>query len=390
MGSPSAELADDAVSAFAHAARALQRMRDDGLDGIRSLAVGELAGACAAASAAWRGLPNGRLTDLMGAAADVASRDRWVRSERWVICVAIADSVRRLADLALGHEPYTTAPPIARVRNTGVTVARLAAQQPPSPEVLAVLDAAIPVATLPRGLRGSRVAAESAIALDAELRGLHHPRLFEGLCVLRVAETAAAYCAAGASAAVGDGVAWRQAASRWRYARSLLRSFGDGTRGRPEPTNVLLWAVRLDQGLRAEFGPAADLDPEALRARDDLDVVAQQLGVVATRLSAIATHLEAAGRQWGSGRALVVRANEVQFREGRLEEVLQRRMVMADTGDLLPVMTAIRKAGLQSVQLAAELNRGAAARVHISAGHMAYSAVAARGAGLRTNCRVAR
>ena len=103
MGSPGAELADDAVSALAHAARALQCMREDGLDGTRSLAVGELARACAAASAAWRGTATGRLTNLMGAAADVASRDRWVRSERWVICVAIADSVRRLADLARMH-----------------------------------------------------------------------------------------------------------------------------------------------------------------------------------------------------------------------------------------------------------------------------------------------
>jgi hypothetical protein len=307
-----------------------------------------------------------------------------------VICVAIADSVRRLADLALRHEPYTTVPPIARVRNTSVTVARLAAQQPPSPLVLAVVDAAVPVARLPRGLRGSRVAAESAIALDTELRRTRHPRLFEGLCVLRVAETTAEYCAAGASAAVGDGVAWREAAARWRYARGLLRSFDDGTRGRPEPTNILLWAVRLDEGLRAEFGPAADLDPQALRARDDLDVVAQQLGVVAARLPAIATHLAAASQLWGSEGALIVRADEVQFREGRLEEVLRRRTVVADTADLLPVIMAIRKAGLQSAQLAAELNRGPAARVRVSAAHMTYCAVAARGAGQHANRRVAR
>jgi hypothetical protein len=148
--------------------------------------------------------------------------------------------------------------------------------------------------------------------------------------------------------------------------------------------------VRLDQGLRAEFGPVADLDPDGLRAPDDLDVVAQQLGAVAARLPAIATHLEAAGRLWGGEGALVVRADAVHFREGRLEEVLQRRMVMADTGHLLPVMTAIRQAGLQSAQLAAELNRDAIARARVPAGHMAYSAVAARRVGVHANRRVAR
>lgn len=54
MESPGQELADDAVCALRHAARALHRVRDDGLARVQSLAVGELADACGVASAAWR------------------------------------------------------------------------------------------------------------------------------------------------------------------------------------------------------------------------------------------------------------------------------------------------------------------------------------------------
>ena len=362
----SRDIADDAVLSLGEASRALERLRIDGLDrevgGVRELAVRELEIACRAAGAAWRGLPSARCGDLMAIAADLVGRRRATsrRDERWAAALAIADAARRLARRAQGHAPYAGAPQLTRVHHTSVTVARLGAQQPPSVQGRAVLDRPLPVAGLPAGLRGSRVATESCVALVHELdhrEDRNCPlRLCEALAVMRVAEEAAQYVIDQASQAQPDRAAgpWQSAPAAWQASREALKPFDDGTRRRPEDTAVVLWALRLHEGLKAEFGPDRATGPLGERGSD---AAAPALQVIANHLPQLAESLTRVTRHWAQRGSLTTRATAVQFREDRIGAWLHQDAVSADAKDLHTATRSLRSAWLLSVDLAAELSR---------------------------------
>ena len=359
------ETADDAALSLGEAARALERLRIDGLDrevgGVRELAVREVEIACRAAGAAWRGLPSARFGDLMAIAADLAGRRRAAvsRDERWAAAIAIADAARRLARHAQSHQPYAGAPQLTRVHHTSVTVARLGAQQPPSVQGRAVLDRAVPVGGLPAGLRGSRVATESCLALVHELdhrEARNCPlRLCEVLVVMRVAEEAARYAIDSSSPVHPDRAAgpWRSAPVAWRASREALKPFDDGTRRRPENTAVVLWAVRLHEGLKAEFRPDRVTHSLGERGSD----AATALQVIANHLPQLAEDLTRATRHWARSGSLTTRATAVRFRADRVDAWLRQDAVRADAEDLHAVARSLRSAWLLSVDLAAELSR---------------------------------
>jgi hypothetical protein len=382
---------DDAVAALAHLGRGLTRLVNDGLrhdgEGSEALAVAELATACHAASRAWTGLPHARVSDLTGAAADVVGRIRGELggNERWAAAIELSVTARRCARFAEAHAPYAGVPQLARVRRLASAVEQLAAAHPPEPGRVAALDRLIPIAGLPAGLPGSRIAAESsAVVADQLRRRSEDPsrppvRLVDVLAVLLAAESTAHY--ATSIAATYDHQTLERDEARtadgWRAVRHALDPFDDGTRHHPGPVSTLiLWAVRQHEGLRREFAPATATTTADPTSGPHAPRVLTDLRLAVNPLPSIAASLHRVVGRWARRGDLTARANDLDPTDQRVAAILAGRTVTVDAVDLTDGLDALRTARLLSTALAARLDTvagtiGEHLQAHLAASHTA-------------------
>lgn len=369
---------EDAVGALGHAGWALHRLAGDGLDtqvgSPRERMVQQLAAACHAVAGLWPPAAGGQLTDLMGAAADIAGRARSLmgRSERWGITTEFAAAADHCAEWAHQLVPLAAVVELADVRRAAAAIERAAQANPPAPQAGAILDRLVPVSQLPPGLTGSQVAAEASAALvtaiaRADDRGGLTLREFRA--VLATAEIGSRYVAAVAAALPGGGDGpqpGRNTAVAWQVAGHSAAVFEDGawTR-RTERTDVVAWAGRLPEALSHDLGPASGVDAATLSGRPDLPQILVDLQQIANQTPLIADQLTSTARRWAAEGTLRGYAADLprmeNFPEQLIGQVLAGQRIMAAGAHLDPMITAISRAGSLSTALADELNRTATA-----------------------------
>lgn len=380
--------ADDAVIALGHLGRAIARLADDGLGHdakpAQTMAVAELGSACRASAKAWTGLTSARLTDLAGAAADVLDRLRteFGGNERWAAAIELSVTARRCASFAEGHTPYTGVPPLARTRRLAVAVEQLGAAHPPAAHRQAALDRLVPVAGLPAGLPGSRIAAESAAVVADQLRrSVDDPtrapvRLVEALAVLLAAESTAQYATEVAEALDANALGRNEAqtAAAWRAARRALDRFDDGTRHHPGHVSpLILWAVRQHEGLRHDLGRKAGRAIDDMRGQADLGRMLTDVRLAVNQLPSLAASLQRGLGQWVRSGALTARATDLEIRDDRLPAILAGRAITVQGVDLTDVLDSLRSARLLSTGLAARLDTLASEAAEHPQPHLAAS-----------------
>ena len=367
---------EDAVGALAHAGRGLHRLAIDGLDthvsSPRERMLDQLAAACDVTAGLWPPT-GGPLTDLMGAAADIAGRARPLmgRAERWGVAVEFAATADHCAQLARRLVPRAAVAELGQVHQLAAAVERTAQANPPQPAG-ATLDRLVPVSHLPPGLTGSQVAAEASAALvtaiaRADDRGGLTLREFRA--VLATAEIGSRYVAAVAAALPGGGDGpqpGRNTAVAWQVAGHSAAVFEDGawTR-RTERTDVVAWAGRLPDALSHDLGPASGVDAATLSGRPDLPQILVDLQQIANQTPLIADQLTSTARRWAAEGTLRGYAADLprmeNFPEQLIGQVLAGQRIMAAGAHLDPMITAISRAGSLSTALADELNRTATA-----------------------------
>lgn len=341
---------EDAVGALAHAGRGLHRLAIDGLDthvsSPRERMLDQLAAACDVTAGLWPPT-GGPLTDLMGAAADIAGRARPLmgRAERWGLAVEFAATADHCAQLARRLVPRAAVAELGQVHQLAAAVERTAQANPPQPAG-ATLDRLVPVSHLPPGLTGSQVAAEASAALVTAIDcagdrgGL---TLRELRAVVAAAELSSRYLAAVAAALPGgdDGQPWRSAAVAWQVAGHAAAVFEDGHRiNRPAHSDVVAWASRIPDALSHELGPATGIDPPTLNGRPDLPRLLNDLQQVANQTPLIADQLTSVTRRWAAEGQLHAYATDLphmdDMPEDRVRQVVAGHRVMAFGVDLAP------------------------------------------------------
>lgn len=365
-GTPSPTI-EDTVGALGHAGRALRRLAGDGLDAgasRRGLLVEHLGASCQAVAALWPAT-GGPLTDLMGAAADLAGRERprVGRAERRAVCAEFAAAADRCAQLAQRLVPQATVYEFGEVRRLAAAVERDAQANPPGLAAGAVLDRLIPVTRVPVGLTGAQVAAEAAATLVAAIDRADRQgglALREFRAVTAAGELSTRSIAAVAAALPGgdNGQPWRSAAIGWQVAGRATYLFEDGHRApRTEVTN---WANLIADALQRDLGTAAGIDGASLRARGDLPELVTAVRQVANQVPVLADQLAAATLRWAEEGRFSASARDLpqmeDMPEQRVRDVIAGHRVIASGEDLDPLTRSVTRAGSLSTALADALN----------------------------------
>jgi len=367
----------DAAGALDHASRALQRLADGGLGaelgGPHEMLAKELSAACrAAGTLTWRHT-GGELTDLMGAAADLAVTDALElgRGQRWAITVefaAAADHCAALAQRGLRYKAFD----FGEVRRLAKSIERAAQLDPPTPLARAALDRLVPQSELAPAWTGTHVAAEASASL---LSSIEHaePRggltLREMKAVTMAAETISGYAAAAVTGLTDDGHGqpWRAAPVAWQVVRNTTGIFDDGRWSSPtDPKDIIAAADLIQAALRYDLGPASTMGRESLAARVDLPLLVTELQQTANQTPLIAAQLHSVARRWAGDGSLHAPAADLppmdKMPVARIQKVLTQQRIRATGKDLEPMVRAIARAGALSNGLAAALNEIPASR----------------------------
>ena len=361
---PGAATIEDVTGALAHLGRALSGLADDGLtpgDSPRQRAATALAAACSIAGRLW---PHhgGPLTDLAGAAADLAGRDRSIigRSHRWALAVEVAATADTCARLGRRLLPRTAAPELAAVRALAATLEQDAQTDPPTAAGSALLDRLVPLAATPRG--PSQVSAlDAAAALAA---ALEHAQRTDDLTLRDFrAAVAAAEITCRSAATVHAAVTGEDAGPllvtglAWHQAGRASTVFDDGRRAGPvDPRGVVAWARSTAGALHGNIDRLAALhDDRDLRRMDDAaQQLAGQLPTLGDRLLAAVDRWSRTGRLYASARDLPPMEN---MPEDRIQAVIAGRHVRATGADLDRLRQVVGRAADLSTGLADALRR---------------------------------
>lgn len=364
---------------FRHAGRALERMVEYGLDtelgGPRERLVGQLAAACEAAGAAlWSAPHGGEISDLMGAAADLAGRSapHLGRAERWAMSVEFSTAADRCADLAqrlLGRGEEIGE--LDQVRRHAASIERDAFANPPDPTARAALDRLAPVPNPLRAMIGSQVAAETAAALVAAIDraddrgGL---TLRELRTVTATAQISSQYIGAVAASLPGGdlGQPGRSAAAAWHLARDATADFDDlrWTR-RTEQSDVVAAALLVQAALADDLGPVIAPRTSDLSTRRDLPQFLSELQMVANQNPVLAGQLTDVSRGWARNETLSSPVDLVHMENMPTPWIrahLEGRSVRAWQGNLDIMTAALDRAGSLSTAMAVDLDQIAAGR----------------------------
>lgn len=358
--------ATDAITALRHVARALNRLAHDGLDpavgGHRERSTLGLAAACISATQTLPADGTGRITALVGAAADIAGqlRSDGNRHDRWAVAAAFADTARHLVDRVINYDPYRNDPALIIIGNHARTIAKLAAVDAPPPHRRSLLDYARAIPELQYGMTSSEVAAESVIALTGELRAANRDpgslSIHDIDGCLRVAEQLSRYAALATTIAEHITVRHQspdnRAADAWRTARHQLSPFDDGTRRKLQPSTLLRWATHAYSAARATCGPINELTPERMSALPDLDQVTTSLRIITNQLPEIADRLRIEIQHSAKTKRMRAPTSAVTVRLDRL----QQRAPIADVADLAPALKSLQTAAIESAALAVTLD----------------------------------
>ncbi|SFE95919.1 hypothetical protein [Blastococcus tunisiensis] len=359
---------EDTVGALGHAGRALRRLAGDGLDARavsrRGRMVAQLGASCQVAGSLWPAT-GGPLTDLMGAAADLAGRERPPvgRAERRAVCAEFAAAADQCAQLAQRLVPQATVHEFGEVRRLAAAVERDAQANPPGPAAGAVLDRLIPVTRVPVGLTGAQVAAEAAATLVAAIDRADRQgglALREFRAVAAAAELSTRNIAAVAAALPGgdNGQPWRSAAIAWQVAGRATYLFEDGHRA--PRTEVTDWANLIPDALHRDLGTAAGIDAASLRAHGDLRELIPAVQQVANQIPVVADQLAATTLRWAKEGRLSASARDLpqmeDMPEQRIRDVIAGHRVIASGEDFDPLTRSVTRAGSLSTALADALN----------------------------------
>jgi hypothetical protein len=360
---------EDTIGALGQAGRALRRLAGDGLDARvasrRGRVVAQLGASCQAAATLWPDT-GGPLTDLMGAAADLAGRERPPvgRAERRAVCAEFAAAADQCAHLAQRLVPQATVHEFGEVRRLAAAVERDTQANPPGLAAGAVLDRLIPVTRVPAGLTGAQVAGEAAATLVATIDRAERQgglALREFRAVTAAAELSIRNIAAVAAALPGgdNGQPWRSAAIAWQVAGRATYLFEDGHRAsRTEVTN---WANLIPDALHRHLGTAAGIDASSLRAHGDPQELITALQQVANQIPVVADQLAATTLRWAKEGRLSASARDLpqmdDMPEQRVRDVIAGHRVIASGQDLDPLTRSITRAGSLSTALADAFNR---------------------------------
>jgi hypothetical protein len=360
---PDAALADQAITAVSHTARALLRLAGGNNDPRRpaivrrQLVLRELGTVSRLAASRWAPV-QGRLPDLAGAAADVLGmlgmRDpRLDQDSQWAAAVALSAVTRRCVEAATRFPPYARVPELVRLSRVAAIVAHVAALDPPRQGQGAILDMSIPAADLSSGLSPARQVAESAAGLvnvlERETRAnvLH---LYAALAASAAAESVARYSSALAYAP-GKRQQRQRASGAWQLLQTSLIRFDDGSRYvSASPSSVTRWALHLTDGIeRLPEAPrhASAADPDELEG----------IWFAAGQLGSIAAHIEKAMYRWAGDGKLFAKARGLPQSERHVRAVVSDRVVMATSHDLSDVVASARLAGHTSAELATDIQR---------------------------------
>lgn len=365
----------DVLGALGHVGRAVDRLAVDGLDlhlgSLRERLLAQLATACAEAATLMRWPHSGPLTDLVGAAADVAGQARPVmdRFARWAVGVEFAATADHCARLGSRLVPAEAAPVLLWVRHVAGGVERVALTDPPTPAGRAILDRLVPMSYVPPGLTGTAAAAEAAAGLVAAIdragaRGGLTVREFRTVCV--TGQVIAEYTAAVAATLDGghSGPPGRSSAVAWQVVREASAAFDDGRWGAHlNRTDVVAAALTMAAALRHDLGAATAIDRAAVTERGDLPQVLAHLQVVANQNPVLADQLGAVTSGWAAKGTLRAHAADLprmpDMPEQQIRDVLAGRRLQVPAAALDPLAAALTRAGRLSTGLAVQLDQTA-------------------------------
>ena len=364
----------DAARSLDELGRALRRLAGDGLElsvkGSREEIVVDLAESCAQNALGVERDLSGRLAALAGAVADTVDglREQIGRDERWAIAAEVAAAVRVVSTCAADGDGRRTAD-LAWTHLTARALAAQAAQDPPRPASLAILDRPVPRPVLPPDMPASRAAMESMVVITDRLRrataGLsRRPTLLEVFAVSRAAESTVRYGAIASATLTGrvmpDALL---AAAIWYEVRDRMRPFTDAAPLTIDERDLGMCAQRTHIELRREFG-----SPDQLRLayenRPGLKANAvRHLQAMVNEIPDVADQLAAAIEQMADHGELHALASKLPFREYRVSEFLTRKPVVADRFDVMTVLHRLEVAGELAAAVAVDLDRSASATV---------------------------
>ena len=362
----------DDIGALGHAGRALHALALDGIrpqvGALQDRMVRQLAAACdVAANLRWHN--TGKLTDLAGAAADVAGRARPTmgRSERWAVAVGFAAAVDHLAALAHPVTPSASRPVLEQVGRSAAALEQLAQAFPPTPVGAAIMDRLVPLSYIPPGLSGTAATAEAAAALVTAIhrspdRGGMTLREFRTVCATaqNVSECTVAVAAALSG---GDAAApWRSAAVAWQVVLDSTAALEDNRWGpHVNRTDVVATASTVTAALERDLGRAEAITAATFGARRDVPQVLHHLQLVVNQIPVIAEQLVAVTRHWAAVGSIRAYAADLPRMNNMppeiIRDVLAGRPVMAVGAALDPLLAAGIRAGRLSTGLADALNR---------------------------------
>jgi hypothetical protein len=358
---PDLALAGGAVTALSQTANALDQLAggdpapEQPSRHRRQLVLHEMATACRSAARRWPPA-EGRLPDLVGAAADVVgTRQPALGGEdRWSAGVALSGVARRCADLATRFPPYEHVPDLVRVRRVAGVVDQVARFDPPAIRGRSVLDVPIPLAVLPMDASSAEQVVESAAglvaAIDRETKEntLH---LYAALAASAAAESVARYATALACSLStgGESRRWKQSSAAWRVVQAALVRYDDGSRYASMPTSsVIEWADHLGAGI-------ANLAASAVHANERDRHIAVRSAV--NELAPIATYVEDAVHRLAADGKLFARARTLPRSDRHVRAVVRDQVVVASPSDVSAVRASSRVAKRLSAALATEISR---------------------------------
>ncbi len=369
---------NDAAGALGHAGRALRQMTVFGLNARlyrpRDRLVHQLSQACQTAERRLWPAPDGELTDLMGAAADIAGRTapELGRSGRWAITVEFAAAADRCAAMVQRLIPTAEIVELRMIHEHAAAIERDAWANPPTQAATAAMDRLLPVSQLQPGMTGAQAAAEAAVALVSAIQRADQRgglTLREVRAVTAGAELSTRYIAAVAAALPEADPAgpWRNAGGAWELIGRASQTFDDlHWNPRAAASDVVTWAVRIPYALEHSLGPLPGLDVESLERHRDLPQVLTNVQQVANQTPIIATELASTVRGWARNEILYADARHLAQMEkmplDRIDDVIAGRRVRALPTDLDIITSSIDRAGSLSTSLAAELTRAPAAQ----------------------------
>lgn len=372
---PALSIADNGL---AHAGRALNRLAEYGLDseglgGPRESLVSGLGASCDAAAAALAQRSEGLLTNLMGAAADIAGRaaPRTGRAERWALSVEFAAAADGCAQLAQRLPGGDKTGQLDLVRRQAATIERAALANPPTQLARANLDRLVPVSELPAATVGSTAAAEAAAALVAAIYRADERggiTLRELRTVTAAAQISSEYIVAVATALPGGDQAqpWHSAGTAWHVARDATADFDDCRwTGPTEQSEVIAAALLVQSGLAHDLGPVTTPGTADLNERRNLPHFLSDLQTVANQNPVLASQLRAVARTWEQTGALSTAVNLVHLENMPNEWArahLAGRSVRTRHANLDIITAALDRAAPLSTALAADFAHLAADR----------------------------